>query len=337
MGGTVVVLTYHRVVDGVFDPERLAISTDRFAEHVAAFSARYELMSVGTMLTMLSEGEKLPSRGLAITFDDGYADALAGAYPILRACNAPTTVFVTTSGLAQAREFWWDDLERLLFCAALPGVVRVPGPDLAPVTVDIPAEDRPAPSAGARERHVRFDVTQPASDLRERLYLELSQRLRPLAPEKRDALLGAVREQIGQAATTRPDHRSLTPAELRELSRDGLVEIGAHTVNHPWLASLSLGEQREEIVRSKRDLEDIIGAPVISFSYPYGTAGSFTRHTETLVRDAGFLGAVTTELGKPLPWGSVSLDGDRFALPRMPGCDVPAADIVAAIDRRLGL
>lgn len=337
VGGSVVILTYHRVVDTSFDPHQIAVSPDRFAEHVAAFSARYELLSVGAMLRTLSQRRRLPRRGLAITLDDGYADALTHAYPILKANAAPATVFVSTGGLEAKREFWWDELEQLVLGSPLPERLVVPDPAGASRTIDLTPEERSVPAGDPLSPFAGWNVTQPASHPRQHLYGDLSLRLAPQPPAQREKLLDSLRGQIGVTPPVRAEKRSLTAEQVAELARDGLVEIGAHTVAHAWLASLPADEQRAEIAGGKRTLETITGSDVVSFSYPYGSTGSFTPETRRLVREAGFLGAVTTELGEPLPWGSVSFDSDRFALPRTPTSDVSADELIAVIDKRLGL
>jgi peptidoglycan/xylan/chitin deacetylase (PgdA/CDA1 family) len=333
----VVILTYHRVTDARFDPQSLAVSPARFAEHVAEFSSRYELMSIGDVVRALVARRRLPRRGLVITFDDGYADALESAYPILRAAGAPATLFIATGCLDAGREFWWDELEQLLLFGPLPEALHLPEREGGVRSVRIPAEERDEPAGDTLRRITAWNVTQPADGVREQLYAETTTVMLSAPPLIRAELLGALRAQTGEQTTVRADKRTLDRDGVAELARDGLVEIGAHTVNHVWLSSLPREEQREEIADSKRALESILDRDVASFSYPYGSTASFTPETERIVKEAGFLGAVTTDLGRPLPWGSVSFDSDRYALSRMPTADVPASDLVPLIDRRLGL
>ncbi len=79
--------------------------------------------------------------------------------------------------------------------------------------------------------------------------------------------------------------------QLDEIAKDGLVEIGAHTINHTYLKGISKSRAISEIVNSKTELENEIGKTVLSFAYPYG---AFDLQAVQIVRDAGFIDAVST-------------------------------------------
>ena len=84
------------------------------------------------------------------------------------------------------------------------------------------------------------------------------------------------------------EHAVMTPAQLRQLSQE--FEIGGHTYNHTALNSLSETDAWKEIYDGKRELEEILGQPIVSFCYP---KGKFNRTTPALVKRAGFLGGRT--------------------------------------------
>ena len=83
--------------------------------------------------------------------------------------------------------------------------------------------------------------------------------------------------------------------------------IGAHTCTHPRLSLLSRDQAKEEIVASKKKLEDRFGLPVEHFAYPYG---DYNQTTVELVREAGFKTACTMHRGINAP------DTSRFELKR---------------------
>jgi len=70
---------------------------------------------------------------------------------------------------------------------------------------------------------------------------------------------------------------ALPAGALRALLAIKGVELGAHTVSHPHLDELDIGEAWREIFDSKRVLEDHAGAPVRSFAYPHGSYNELTR------------------------------------------------------------
>jgi peptidoglycan/xylan/chitin deacetylase (PgdA/CDA1 family) len=81
----------------------------------------------------------------------------------------------------------------------------------------------------------------------------------------------------------------MTRAELSDLIRGDHIEIGAHTVSHVQLSAISKERQIEEIKNSKQALQEITGAPVTSFSYPYGERNHYTQETIDIVKRDRFL------------------------------------------------
>jgi len=83
--------------------------------------------------------------------------------------------------------------------------------------------------------------------------------------------------------------------------RDWLAEghwIGAHTCTHPRLSKIGREAAKEEIVSSKKKLEDRFGLTIDHFAYPYG---DYDEAVRDLVRDAGFKTASTMHRGVNLP------------------------------------
>jgi peptidoglycan/xylan/chitin deacetylase (PgdA/CDA1 family) len=70
--------------------------------------------------------------------------------------------------------------------------------------------------------------------------------------------------------------------------------IGSHSLSHPRLTRLSLRDAQEEILASKKKLEDSFGVPVEDFCYPYG---DWNQAVRDLVMEAGYRTACTTDYG----------------------------------------
>jgi peptidoglycan/xylan/chitin deacetylase (PgdA/CDA1 family)/glycosyltransferase involved in cell wall biosynthesis len=109
---------------------------------------------------------------------------------------------------------------------------------------------------------------------------------------------------------TNPDTKVdlLTPEEIRTLDRSGRVEIGGHTLSHAKLDELGPEAQRHEIVENKKQLEDILGHPMVSFAYPFGNLNESAKRE---ARSAGYAMAFATDSGPR------ALHQDRFQIRRI--------------------
>lgn len=242
---------------------------------------------------------------MAVTFDDGYADNLHNAKPALEAAGIPATFFVALGYVTSQREFWWDELEKIL-------LEPRPLPEVLELSVEGQVhrwELGTGPPGGDDARagwHV-LDVSEPTP--RQRAYRQLHQLIRPLGIPERNEVLGSLRAWADVASSTRPTHRPLSLSEVAELAQSDVLSVGAHTVNHPVLADQPFSEQEYEIVRSKSTLEDV--TPVESFSYPYGGRSDYTAESVSIVEKAGFKLACAT-----VP-ATVSRRSRRYELPRL--------------------
>jgi peptidoglycan/xylan/chitin deacetylase (PgdA/CDA1 family) len=132
------------------------------------------------------------------------------------------------------------------------------------------------------------------------------------------------RPQVEQAQRLTPTR--MTEDEWCQLAASPLVELGAHTVNHPFLPALSNDVQRQEILSSRERLARIAGAPVRSFAYPFG---AYETQTTELVAQEGFEVAFTTNPGL---WQSTS---HRMRLPRVMVKDLSGAEFSALLTKWL--
>jgi peptidoglycan/xylan/chitin deacetylase (PgdA/CDA1 family) len=287
------IVFYHRVASLALDPNALCVSPRHFAEQLEILRERFEPVPLLELLEPPAR-RKRRRRAVALTFDDGYADCLDRAKPLLERFDVPATVFVTTGPLDREDGFWWDELERVLLHT----------PSLPP-TLPLAFADRslawdPDDAANPEEQRKR----------RLRLYHAFHRWLLPQGHEERRKALDVLRDACGCEAGAGPEHRVLGPEGVLRLAEGGLVDVGAHTVTHPVLSSLPIAEQRSEIRGSRSRLEAILNRPVRSFAYPFGTPRDFDAHTRALVEEAGFSCACSTERGR------VEEHSDRFRLPR---------------------
>jgi peptidoglycan/xylan/chitin deacetylase (PgdA/CDA1 family) len=304
------ILMYHRISDTGPDPWGLGVSPQHFSEHLEVL--RQQAGPVA-LRELSRRARKRGPRTVVVTFDDGYADNMLDALPLLHGQEIPATVFVTTALLGKTRAFWWDELADLLL---RPGRL----PDGLQLTVrgrdfrwTLGASVEYSERAYAGHRRWAAMRQEPPTE-RHAVYLSLWELMLPLPDDEQQRLLSALGVWSGNAPTRAATHRMLSEGEVMSLGSDDLIEIGAHSVTHSVLPSLPTDVQRREVSDSKRTLEALIEKPVSSFSYPYGRT---SESTLSLVRDAGFARACTT---RP---ASVAPNGDPFELPRVavPDCN----------------
>ena len=95
---------------------------------------------------------------------------------------------------------------------------------------------------------------------------------------------------LGRTHPDAPWARIMTPEEVRSLAAKG-IEVGSHASSHRDLSGLAYDEALAELLRGKRELEEIAEAPVTVLAYPYGRA---SVETIRACADAGFAAACRT-------------------------------------------
>lgn len=95
---------------------------------------------------------------------------------------------------------------------------------------------------------------------------------------------------------------------LKKIDADPLCTIGAHTVSHPRLDTLSLDDQQKEIAQSRQELESLLGHPVHHFSYPHG---AYNAETLSIINKQTFRSTL-------LAWGgNIRRGANPLMLPRI--------------------
>ena len=323
-----IVLLYHRVIDLPSDPQLLCVSRQHFTEHLEVIREccrTIQMKTLGKALQHRNRGEC----AIIITFDDGYADNLYNAKPLLERYDIPATMFVTSGYLGSKREFWYDGLERIfLHGEILPEKLRLQINGHWREWYVGPAVGW---SDGAYRNFREWNISRKDDpSMRHSLYRSLFQILHPLPDGERTKIMEALALWAGVDPIQRPTHRTLSPDELIRLADGGLVEVGSHTVSHPLLSAIPVAAQTDEISRSKTHLEEILGHPVSSFAYPFGGRSHYTNQTVTAVREAGFEWACSSFAGV------VSRDTDPWQLPRFVIRDWDRDEFARALEGWIG-
>lgn len=88
----------------------------------------------------------------------------------------------------------------------------------------------------------------------------------------------------------------LTWEQIVEMSKGG-VDFGSHTVNYPNLTKISLAEVEEEVIISKKSIEDMLGKNICDFAYPFGLDQFYNDEIKKIITMCGFKYACTVVPG----------------------------------------
>ena len=261
------VLIYHRVLPRP-DPMLPDVpDAAMFAMQMAAISRYFRVAPLLQALDELQQG-RLPAPTVAVTFDDGYADNLDVAFSVLQHFDVPATVFVAPGFLDGGLMF--NDAITEIFRQAPAGLF-----DLQPFGLG------------------NWQLGDWASRRQAANKVTLQIKYQTLA--ERQSLIARLAQFAGAAL---PDDLMLSSEQLRRLNQAELIDIGAHTVNHPILARLDDAAAEAEICGSKVQLERLLGESVELFAYPNGKPGNdYLPQHVSQVQGAGFRYALSTSEG----------------------------------------
>jgi peptidoglycan/xylan/chitin deacetylase (PgdA/CDA1 family) len=254
-----------------FAPNRHLEVTPEFLDRVIrlVMARGFDIISLDDAGMRLREGE-LDQPFVCFTFDDGYRDTLHHAYPVFRRYNVPFAVYVASDFADGRGDLWWLALEQLL--RKLDGIeVKIAGV-LQRFQCDRPHGKTRAYRAiyGWLQKLKEVEARAVVADLCRAHELDVS---------------GLCRELV------------MDWDELRELARDPLVTIGAHSRSHLSLGQLSLAESRFEIEQSIGRIGRELSRPCRHFSFPYGDDASAGAREFELANEAGIATAVTGRSG----------------------------------------
>jgi len=266
--GGLAVLTYHRVLppeEAQVEPDPGILTTAAtFEAQMRLVSRRYSPLTMDEAIRHLESGEPLPRRACMVTFDDGWLDTYAHAFPILRRYGLPATVFVPTSYVGTDKPLWPRVLAEIVRVAA----VQNAWPEVHRILS-------------------QHGVRSPYASLENAGVKRVLAWLKSLPKSEREPLAAAL-----ASALHIPDmqDRWLTWDQLREMSLHG-VTVGSHTRTHAILTAEPADEVLREVQRSARDIERNLGVKPLAFCYP---DGAWSEQVEATVGQAGHTSAYTT-------------------------------------------
>ncbi len=280
------ILIFHRVLaapDPLFPGEA---TVESFDAQMGLLKSLFNVLPLPEAVERLQAGT-LPARAAAITFDDGYADNLTLALPILQKHGLHATFFIATSYLNGGHMF--ND-------TVIESIRRSPHPQLDLSDLGLGRHDLGSDAAKA----VAIGKILPQV------------KYQPL--DAREDAVAQIADRAGVSSL--PSDLMMTTRQLQALHAAGM-EIGGHTHRHPILAKLDDAGAQAEIAAGKAWLEETLGDRVRLFAYPNGKPGTdYLPEQAEIVRGLGFDAAVSTQRGVS------NRQSDVFQLPRFTPWDV---------------
>ena len=256
-----IMLAYHRIADLAPDPLRLAISPADFRRHMEHIASDYHALSFSEALQHLS-AETIAPNQVVVTFDDGYADNLNEALPILQAWSIPAMIFLTVGPIDREIDLWFERITASVMSTTA-------------ATLDL------------SEFNLGF---WPLTDQSTRAHLvqTLIARSKAGSESEKEKLIAAVEKAVGTGAKP----LMLTWEQIRSMQRQG-IEFGCHTYSHPILSRLDEEALQREILSAKRRIEEELGESIFAFAYPNGGKEDYNENVVALLAAGQFRAACT--------------------------------------------
>lgn len=286
-GPSAAILMYHSVMD---DPARASQTLGGIIHSSAIFTRQMELLarefvpiSLDDLLHTLSNGGSLRPRSVIVTFDDGYADNLEVATPILNRVGVPATFYITVDCVETANLPWPSRLRYSFYTTK---------------------------KASWNDTNKIGWALRDFAD-RDRAFLAASDLCARLAGEAQLAFVRKVEKDLEAGPPPPSERLMMTWEQVRGLVKNGHI-VGSHTLTHPNMAYVDVSAAKRELADSKRRLEAVLENPVIHFSYPCpALSPHWSESTRKMSAEVGYRTAVTT-IGGP-----VKTDDDPLSLHRV--------------------
>ncbi|MGB5718276.1 MAG: polysaccharide deacetylase family protein [Gammaproteobacteria bacterium] len=252
----------------------------------------YGLISLEQLVTALKNGQSLPSKAVAFTMDDGFADQAKFATPIFAEFNCPLTFFVITGMLDQA--LWpWD----------------------AQVAWITERSDKASLETAVAGKAFTLSLGDAYS--RRLSKRELHDAIREVPSDQVEGIMNRIAHDAGVVIPEKPpaSYQPMSWEMARQLEREG-IQFAPHSVSHNVLSRLDDESMTQEISDSWYTLVKELHNPLKVFCYPAGREIDYNKREIDALRDNSYLGAVTTT--PDYVEAANASDEQLFRLPRFP-------------------
>jgi peptidoglycan/xylan/chitin deacetylase (PgdA/CDA1 family) len=268
------VLMYHRIVepkDAAGLQPGMFVYKDIFEKQIEYISRCFRILSIGDFTRGLAENRRYGGDEMIVTIDDGWRDNFTNGLPIFKKYNIGATIYLTANFIGTDYLLWFQEISSILsrpdintemLAEAIKGILRK-YPD----------------STNAREL-LNNNIVSLLTE-RDR-FIEILKKLDAAVTLE---ITGEFRKLTRKYPIKNDEERQLLNwDEVRAMAQNG-IEFGSHGLSHRLLDSLDTEEAYKELIESKAIIEERLGRPISSFTYPNG---NYNRDIEVLVEKAGY-------------------------------------------------
>ena len=258
------ILTYHRVLpyshpDLKYEQPGMYVTPQTFRLHMDEIKKRFELFHLDDWIRAVKNNESLPKYACAITFDDGWLDNYEYAYPILEELKVPATIFVVSNFLGTSYSFWPNRLNRLLGNLTAGQLNDFIKSEEGSWLKDIIHENKLITG--------KLD-TDKINQIIESCKIYTENELNSFLDRMETRLDGHL---ISDSVDLMSQHH------LQEMIESGFVKVGSHTCHHKRLLDgLDKNEIDDEIINSKKVLQEKLNMDIDLFCYPNGNYSKYS-------------------------------------------------------------
>jgi peptidoglycan/xylan/chitin deacetylase (PgdA/CDA1 family) len=248
----------------------LAITPDKLEEFILYFKQNnYTFLSLDELTAWLDNTIKLKQKFICLTFDDGYRDNLIHALPMLRKHQVPATIYITNCLPNGKGILWWYLFEEHAKTTNT-------------ITFHSSLGTKVYEWKSTEEAHAQFG--------------DISETIKAIPCDELSNVLMSSFKKTATEFELLCSSVSLSWEEITALSKDPLITIGAHTMNHISTKQQTAECVEHEMRTSKIEIEDYIGKEVKHFAYPFGGDFDVSQRDLELAKKVGF---VTSTLNQP--------------------------------------
>jgi len=281
-GLTVVMYHYIRDFNNSYYPRINGLEFKDFVGQIKFLIKNYEIIEYKALVDHILFGDPLPKNACLLTFDDGYADHFEFALQVLEVNGLKGVFFPPVDAIMEGRVLSVNKIHYLLAVNQnVDSLVRE-------------IEDVFTKTYGTVEQFRSYvegiDVGSRFDPPKVILIKRLLQKVLPR--NCRDSILDSLfLKYVSSDERSFAETLYMSKKQLSQISSLGHT-VGIHTKTHPWMETLELGEQCEEIVESRNFIESISAGKDWAIAYPYG---SYNSDTLKAVGDNGGIVGFTTE------------------------------------------